>query len=278
MYTPAVEGSEPDSPVFGPALITLLCCESLPLALCVRRVGGLQQHALTAAPLHLPTDWPAAAARSATNPSQQPCPAILPSHRNVLLMEEKTSMPAGHACAPFLFLVLHVSLLPHTFRNQHENTLTRTHTHTDTDTDTDTDRQRDRETERQRDTERHRETQRDTERHRETQRDTERHRETQRHRDTQTHRHTDTQTHRHTDTHTHDHGAGFDTCLLHSLARVCSRPCPCLCECARKYRTMMLQLPDNNRRFAALPAQYSAACDRLSLFGVSCRGNFFVGN
>ena len=23
----------------------------------------------------------------------------------------------------------------------------------------------------------------------------------------------------------------------------------------------MLQLPDNNRRFAALPAQYSAACD-----------------
>ena len=33
-------------------------------------------------------------------------------------------------------------------------------------------------------------------------------------------------------------------------------------------------VPDNNRRFAALPAQYSAACDRrLSLFGVSCRGN-----
>ena len=52
--------------------------------------------------------------------------------------------------------------------------------------------------------------------------------------------------------------------------------CPRLCECARKYRKMMLQLPDNNRRFAALPAQYSAACDRrLSLFGVSCRGIFF---
>ena len=46
MYTPAVEGSEPDSPVFGPALITLLCCESLPLALCARRVGCLQQHKL----------------------------------------------------------------------------------------------------------------------------------------------------------------------------------------------------------------------------------------
>ena len=38
---------------------------------------------------------------------------------------------------------------------------------------------------------------------------------------------------------------------------------------------MMLQLPDSNRRFAAQPAQYSAACDRrLSLFGVSCRGNY----
>ena len=59
--------------------------------------------ALTAAPLHLPTDWPAAAARSATHLSQQPCPAILPSHRYVLLMEEKTSAPAGHACAPFSF-------------------------------------------------------------------------------------------------------------------------------------------------------------------------------
>ena len=47
MYTPAVEGSEADSPVFGPALITLLCCESLPLALCVRRVGCLQQQATT---------------------------------------------------------------------------------------------------------------------------------------------------------------------------------------------------------------------------------------
>ena len=40
----------------------------------------------------------------------------------------------------------------------------------------------------------------------------------------------------------------------------------------------MLQLPDNNRLFAALPAQYSAACDRrLSLFGVSRRGNFVLG-
>ena len=84
-------------------------------------------------------------------------------------------------------------------------------------------------------------------------------------------------THRRTITRTHDHGAGFDTCLLHSLARVCSRPCPCLCECDRKCRKMMLQLPDNNRRFAALPAQYSAACDRrLSLFGVSCRGIFLI--
>ena len=46
-YTPAAEGSEPDSPVFGPAFITLLCCESLPLALCVRRVGCLQQQATT---------------------------------------------------------------------------------------------------------------------------------------------------------------------------------------------------------------------------------------
>ena len=131
-----------------------------------RLFAATSYHALTTAPLHLPTDWPAAAARSATHLSQQPCPAILPSHRYVLLMEEKTSMPAGHACAPFFFLVLHVSLLPHTR--------------------------------------------------------------------------------------------------------------PPLCECARKYRKMMLQLPDTNRRFAALPAQYSAACDRrLSLFGVSCRGIIF---
>ena len=117
MHTPAMEGSEPDSPVFGLALITLLrCCERL-VALCVRRVGcfaATSYRALTAAPLHLPTDWPAAAARSATHLSQQPCPAILPSHRFVLLMEEKTCVPAGHACAPFFFLVLHVSLLPHT--------------------------------------------------------------------------------------------------------------------------------------------------------------------
>ena len=63
-----------------------------------------------------------------------------------------------------------------------------------------------------------------------------------------------THTHTRTNTRTHDHGAGFDTCLLHSLARVCSRPCPCLCECARKYRKMMLQLPDNNRRFGAARA------------------------
>ena len=104
MHTPAMEGSEPDSPVFGLALITLLCCCERLVALCVRRVGcfaATSYRALTAAPLHLPTD-------------QQPCPAILPSHRFVLLMEEKTCVPAGHACAPFFFLVLHVSLLPHT--------------------------------------------------------------------------------------------------------------------------------------------------------------------
>ena len=129
-----------------------------------RLFAATSYHALTAAPLHLPTDWPAAAARSATHLSQQPCPAILPSHRYVLLMEEKTSMPAGHACAPFFFLVLHVSLLPHT--------------------------------------------------------------------------------------------------------------CPRLCGCAQIPQNDV-QLPDNNRHFAALPAQYSAARDRrLSLFGVSCRGNF----
>ena len=117
MHTPAMEGSEPDSPVFGLALITLLCCCERLVALCVRRVGcfaATSYRALTAAPLHLPTDWPAAAARSATHLSQQPCPAILPSHQFVLLMEEKTCVPAGHACAPFFFLVLHVSLLPHT--------------------------------------------------------------------------------------------------------------------------------------------------------------------
>ena len=104
MHTPAMEGSEPDSPVFGLALITLLCCCERLVALCVRRVGcfaATSYRALTAAPLHLPTDWPAAAARSATHLSQQPCPAILPSHRFVLLMEEKTCVPAGHACAPF---------------------------------------------------------------------------------------------------------------------------------------------------------------------------------
>ena len=74
-----------------------------------RLFAATSYHALTAAPLHLPTDWPAAAARSATHLSQQPRPAILPSHRYVLLMEEKKSMPAAHACAPFFFLVLHVS-------------------------------------------------------------------------------------------------------------------------------------------------------------------------
>ena len=107
MHTPAVEGSEPDSPVFGPALITLLCLRELAtstLRAPRRLFAATSYHALTAAPLHLPTDWPAAAARSATNPSQQPCPAILPSHQYVLLMEEKTSMPAGHACAPFFVL------------------------------------------------------------------------------------------------------------------------------------------------------------------------------
>ena len=162
MYTPTVEGSEPDSPVFGPALITLLCCESLPLALCVRRVGCLQLPCLDRSAF-ASTNRLACCGCAQCHAS---IPAALSCDSAVSPICAAHGMPAGHACAPFFFLVLHVSLLPHT--------------------------------------------------------------------------------------------------------------CPRLCECARKYRKMMLQLPDNNRRFAALPAQYSAACDRrLSLFGVSCRGNFY---